>query len=61
MGYFWGENHRVYYFRMGKNGRKIYNFDDPVEFDDHVVNTHVVDDQPIGAGFGDPSSIMAML
>lgn len=45
MGYFWNVNRRVYYFRMGKNGRKIYNFDDPVEFDDDATMKHMVDDQ----------------
>lgn len=48
MGYFWDEKHRVYYFHVSKNGRKIYNFDDPAEFGDEVIETHVADDQPIG-------------
>lgn len=33
---------------MGKNDIKIYNFDDPAEFDDDASKTHVVNDQPIG-------------
>lgn len=48
MGYFWDINCRTYYFRMGKNGTKIYNFDDPVEFGDAAAETHMVDDQRIG-------------
>ncbi|CAI8603965.1 unnamed protein product [Vicia faba] len=47
MGYFWDEDHKVYYFRVKKNGKKIYNFDDTVEFFDSTAEPHVVDDQPI--------------
>lgn len=54
MGYFWDENHRVYYFRVGKSGRKMYNFDDPTEFVDATTEQHVVDDQPIGISHGVP-------
>lgn len=54
MGYFWDENHRVYYFRMGKNGRKIYNLDDPAEFGDDADETHVVDDQQISTSHDVP-------
>lgn len=49
MGYFWNINHRAHYFLMGKNGRKIYNFDDPAEFSDDAVEAHMDDEQPIGA------------
>lgn len=42
MGYFWDENRRVYYFCMGKNDRKIYNFDDPSEFGDESAETHML-------------------
>lgn len=47
MGYFRNVNRWVYYFRIGKNGMNIYNFDDPTEFGDEVVETHMIDDQPI--------------
>lgn len=49
MDYFWDVNHQVYYFCMGKNGRKSYNFDDPAEFGDDVTEGHMDDEQPIGA------------
>ncbi|CAI8589579.1 unnamed protein product [Vicia faba] len=49
MGYFWDENRKVYYFGGKKNGKKIYNFDDPTEFIDSTTEPHVVDGQPIGA------------
>lgn len=42
----------MYYFCVSKNGKKIYNFDDPVEFVDVVVEPYLVDDQPIGAPHG---------
>lgn len=60
MVYFWNENHRVYYFRVSKKGRKIYNFDDPAEFGDEAAETHMVDDQPIGASHGVPQGDMFM-
>lgn len=34
---------------MGKNGRKIYNFDDHVEFGEDVVEARMDDEQPIVA------------
>lgn len=37
---------------MGKNCRKIYNFDDPAEFGDDDTMKHMVDDQPIGTSHG---------
>ncbi|CAI8605807.1 unnamed protein product [Vicia faba] len=49
MEYFWDEDCKVYYFRVKKNGKKIYNFNDLDEFIDSTAKTHVVDDQPIGA------------
>lgn len=55
MGYFWNLHRRAYYFWMGKNGKKIINFDDPVEFSDDAHGS------AFGAGFGGASSIMAML
>lgn len=42
-GYFWDENYQVYYFRVSKNGNKIYNFDDHDESVD-VAKPYVVDD-----------------
>lgn len=39
---------------MGKNGRKIYNFDDPVEFGDDVTETHMDVDQTIGTSHDVP-------
>lgn len=54
MGYFWDENHRVHYFYVSKNGKKIYNFDDPSEFVDAAAEPHVVNDQRIGASHGVP-------
>lgn len=60
MGYFWDEDHRVYYFRVSKNGKKIYNFDDPTEFVDVAVEPHVVEDQPIGAPHGVPQGDTVM-
>ena len=37
LGYFWDINRRAYYFRAGKNGRKIYNFDDLAEFGEMLL------------------------
>lgn len=54
IGYFWDENGRVYYFSVIKNGREIYNLDDPTEFVDAAVEPHVVVNQPIGASHGVP-------
>lgn len=48
MGYFWNVNHWAYYLCMGKNGRKIYNFDDLVEFGDDAAEAHMDDELPIG-------------
>lgn len=39
---------------MGKNGRKIYNFDDPTEFGDDDVEAHMDDEQPISASHDVP-------
>lgn len=41
-------NHRAYYFCAGKNGRNIYNFDDPTEFGDDAAEAHMDDEQPMG-------------
>lgn len=34
---------------MGNNGRKIYNFEDPAEFDVAAAEAHMDDEQPMGA------------
>lgn len=44
LGYFGDINRRAYYFRSGKNGRKIYNFDDPAKFGDDAAEAHVDDE-----------------
>lgn len=44
VGYFWYINRRAYYFLAGKNARKIYNFDDPVEFCDEEAEVHMDDE-----------------
>lgn len=49
MGYFLNVHHPTYYFCISKNGRKIYNFDDPAKFGDDVIEAHMDDEQPIGA------------
>lgn len=48
MSYFWDINHQAYYFRMGKNGKKIYNFDDSAQFGDDATEGHMDDEQLIG-------------
>lgn len=60
MGYFWDEDCRVYYFCVSKNGKKIYNFDDPVEFIDVAAQPHVVNDQAISAPYGVPQYDVVM-
>lgn len=60
MGYFQDEDRRVYYLCVSKNGKKIYNFDDLVEFVDVAAEPHVVDDQPIGAYRGAPQDDVVM-
>lgn len=52
MGYFWDISCRVYCFRMGKNGRKTYNFDDPALFGDDAAEADLDDEQPIGTSHG---------
>ncbi|CAI8584050.1 unnamed protein product [Vicia faba] len=49
MGYFWDKGCKVYYFRVKKNGKKMYNFNGPVEFVNSTAELHMVDDQPISA------------
>lgn len=49
MGYFLDLNRQAYYFHICKNGRKIYNFDDPLEFSDDTTKAHTDNEQPIGA------------
>lgn len=39
---------------MGKNGKKIYNFDDLAKFDDATAKAHMDDKQPIGASHDVP-------
>lgn len=50
----------MYYFRVSKNGKEIYNFDDHVEFVDANAETHMVDDQPFGAPHGVPQGDAVM-
>lgn len=61
MGYFRDVNHRAYYFCMGKNGRKTYNFDDLVEFDVVAAEAHMDDEKPIGASHDVPRLLMMYL
>lgn len=44
MNYFWDVNRRVYYLHLSKHGRKVYNFDDPIEYDDDVVEALMNDE-----------------
>lgn len=44
----------MYYFRVSKNGKKNYNFDDPAGFFDATAKAHMVADQPNGARHGVP-------
>ncbi|CAI8585311.1 unnamed protein product [Vicia faba] len=54
MGYFWDKDRHLYYFCVSKNGKKICNFDDPVEFVDVVTEPHMIDDQLIDTPHGAP-------
>lgn len=47
LGPFCDINHKAYYFLASKNARKIYNFDNPVEFGDEVVKAHMDDEKPM--------------
>lgn len=38
----------MYYLRLSKHGRKVYNFDDPIEYGDNIIEAHMDDDKPIG-------------
>lgn len=49
MNYFWDIKCRVYNLRLGKHGRKIYKFDNLVEFGDDVEEDHMDDEQPMDA------------
>lgn len=49
--YFGDINHKAYYFRASKNARKIYNFNDPVEFDDDAIEAHMDDEKPMGVPY----------
>lgn len=48
MNYFWDVNLRVYYLRLSKHGRKVYNFDDPIECGDDADKSPMSDEQPMG-------------
>lgn len=48
MNYFWDANLRMYYLRLSKHGRKVYNLDDLVECGDDVDEAHMKDEQPMG-------------
>ncbi|CAI8585310.1 unnamed protein product [Vicia faba] len=54
MEYFLDKDRHLYYFRVSKNGKKIYNFDDSAEFVDAATEPHMVDDQPINTPHGAP-------
>lgn len=45
---------------MGKNGRKMYNFDDCAEFSVDVVETHMDDEKPIGTSHDVPGGDVVM-
>lgn len=43
LGYFWHEKKEVNYFRVRGKRRRIYNFDDPVEFEE-AANAPEIDE-----------------
>lgn len=47
MTYFWDENLHVYNLHLSKHGRKVYNFDDPIECGDDIDKASINDEQPM--------------
>lgn len=47
MNYFWDVIHQVYYLGLSKHGRKVYNFDDPIEYGDDAAEAHMDHEQPM--------------
>lgn len=60
MEYFGDINRRAYYLRAGKNGKKIYNFDDLVECGDLIDEAHMDDEQPMGVPHDVPGGDVVM-
>lgn len=38
----------MYYLRLSKHDKNVYNFDDPIECDDDTPKVHMDDEQPMG-------------
>jgi hypothetical protein len=48
MNYFWDVNRQVYYLRLSKHGRKVCNFNNPIESDEDASEAHMNDEQTYG-------------
>lgn len=53
MNYFWDLHSQAYYLRLSKNGRNIFNYDDPVELVDAGIEAHMKDEKQHDVPEGD--------